>query len=143
MAEENREIPIKKRLTEILAQLTKDQLRFVVALQEYPTKDAAAKAIHVKPGTVYEWPDIVDEAAKLLALDALESAKALRARNLVKAMGVKTAGLNSKDERIRQSAATELIEWELGKAQGKTELTGLEKLPPGLIQIVEHDDKAA
>lgn len=121
------------RLQEILPQLTKDQLRFIVALQEYPSKDAAAKAIKVKPATVYEWPDIVDEAAKLMALDAVDAAMELRRRNLVKAMGVKAAGLDSLNERVRQAAASEIIEWELGKAGTKLDVTsGGEKIqmPP-------------
>jgi len=112
---ENRENPTN-RLNELLPQLTKDQLRFIVALQEHPTKDAAAKAIRVKASTVYEWPDIVDEAAKLMALDAVNAARDLRRRNLVKAMGVKAAGLDSRNEKIRQKSASEIIEWELGKA---------------------------
>lgn len=118
--EKNKE---KTRLQELLTQLTKDQLRFVVALQEYPTKDAAAKAIKIKPQTAYDWPDIVDEAARLLALDALESARELRRRNLVKAIGVKAAGLDSKSESIRQKAASEIIEWELGRAQLPVDVT--------------------
>lgn len=120
-SEKNRENPLK--LDTILTQLTKDQLRFIVAMQEYPTKDAAAKAIRISPRTVYEWPPIVDEAARLLALDSLQAARSLRKRNLVKAMGVKAAGLNSKDEKVRQSAATEIIEWELGKAEQRTDIT--------------------
>ena len=128
----------KTTLEKILGRLTKDQLRFVVALQEYPTKDAAAKAIRVKPSTTYEWPDIVDEAARLLALDAVESARLLRRRNLIKAMGVKAAGLNSKDERVRQNSATEIIEWELGKAGTKLDVTtGGEPL----TFVIERDDK--
>lgn len=107
----------KQKLQTILAQLTKDQLRFIVALQEHHTKDAAAKAIGVKVATVYNWPaDLIDEAARLMALDAVNAALELRKRNLIKAVGVKVAGLDSKDERIRQNAASEIMEWELGKA---------------------------
>ena len=113
----------KPTLTEILKVLTKDQLRFIVALQEHPSKDAAAKAIGVKPATVYDWPPEVDEAARLMALDALESAIELRRRNLIKAMGVKAAGLDSKNEAIRQKVATEIIEWEAGKAGQPIDLT--------------------
>ena len=123
MREENLEKATKKRLAEILPQLTKDQLRFIVALQEYPSKDAAAKALKLRPQLTYEWPDIVDEAAKLMALDAVESARELRRRNLIKAMGVKAAGLDSKSEAVRQKAASEIIEWELGKAQAALDLT--------------------
>jgi len=111
------------RLSEILPQLTKDQLRFIVALQEYPTKDAAAKAIKIRPSTTYEWPDIVDEAARLLALDAVTAAREIRRRNLVKAMSVKAAGLDSKEPALRQKVASEIIEWELGKAAAAIDVT--------------------
>ena len=133
----------KPRLQELLAQLTKDQLRFVVALQEHPTKDAAAKAIKIKPQTAYDWPDIVDEAARLLALDALESARELRKRNLIKAMGVKAAGLDSKSESVRQKAASEIIEWELGKAQLPVDVTtdGKAITPITVIEIVKNTNE--
>lgn len=124
--EENREN--QTRLREILAQLTKNQVRLVVALQEYPTKDEAAKAIRLSPKTVYNWkPEtnlLIEEAAKIMAVDVVDSALELRRDNLVKAMAVKAAGLDSDDEAVRQKVATELIEWELGKATQKAELTG-------------------
>ena len=123
------------RLREILAQLTKDQIRFVVALQEYPSKDAAAKAIGLKPATVYEWTELVDEAAKLMAVDAVNSALELRRKALTKAMAVKLAGLDSKNEVIRQKAASEIVEWELGKALQK--LGGISE-DGALKVVIEH-----
>ena len=127
------------RLSQILPQLTKDQLRFIVALQEYPTKDAAAKAIKVKPATTYEWPDIVDEAARLLALDAVTAAREIRRRNLVKAMSVKAAGLDSKDASLRQKVASEIIEWELGKAATAIDVTSRGEQLKGYT-ILAHPD---
>lgn len=120
------------KLQTILAQLTKDQLRLVVALQEHPSKDAAAKAINVPVKTVYNWPsDLIDEAARLMALDAVQAALDLRRRNLIKAVGVKAAGLDSRNERIRQNAASEIMEWELGKAsQPLDHTTKGEKINP-------------
>jgi len=135
--EENQE---KQKLQTILAQLTKDQLRLVVALQEHPSKDAAAKAIGVKVATVYNWPsELIDEAARLMALDVANSALELRKRNLIKAMGVKAAGLDSKNEVVRQKVATEIIEGELGKAQERIDHTsgGKELPPPQIIEVVK------
>lgn len=107
------------RLREILAQLTKNQLRLVIALQEYPTKDEAAKAIKLSPRTVYNWkPEVnamIDEAAQIMTANVLEAALEIRRHNLVKAMAVKSAGLDSANEIVRQKAASEIIEWELGK----------------------------
>lgn len=61
-----------------------------------------------------------------MALDGLVVARHIRRRNLAKAMMVKAAGLDAEDERIRQSVATELIEWEMGKATQKQEIAGAE-----------------
>ena len=129
----------KTRLSQILPQLTKEQLRFIVALQEYPSKDAAAKAIKVKPSTVYAWPDIVDEAARLLAEDAVIAAREIRRRNLVKAMGVKAAGLDSKDDSLRQKVASEIIEWELGKAAASLDVTSKGAILKGYTVLANPD----
>lgn len=115
--EENREK--QTRLREILAQLTKNQVRLVVALQEYPSTDEAAKAIRLSPKTVYNWKpedrQLIEEAAQIMSVNVLEAALEIRRHNLVKAMAVKSAGLDSTSEVIRQKAASEIIEWELGK----------------------------
>jgi hypothetical protein len=112
-------------LTDIMNRLTINQRRFVVACMDYPNKNDAAKAIGIQPNTVYKWPEEVDRAIHLLSLDMVSGAKALRLQALAKAMMVKVKGLDSGDERIRQSSATELIEWELGKAQQHTDVTTL------------------
>jgi len=114
-------------LEQVLAELTVDQIRFVVARQEFSTDKEAAGEIGIKPDTVYQWKYKgcpIDEALRLMALDGVIVAKHLRRRNLAKAMAVKVAGLNSDEERTRQSVATEIIEWEIGKASQKTEISG-------------------
>jgi len=105
-----------------LCRLSKDQIRFVVALQEYPSKREAAEAIGLKPDTVYRWNGEVEEAARLMAQERLEMAKALRRNSLIKAIMVKLSALDSNDEGVRQKAATEFIEWEMGKAGQKVDL---------------------
>lgn len=121
-AQTNPEKSISDRIEAILAKLSKDQIRFVVALQEYPSKKDAAEAIGVRPDTVYRWNGEIEEAARLMAQERLEAAKTLRRMALVKAVSVKIAGLDSDDENIRQRIATEIIEWELGKALQRNEL---------------------
>jgi len=85
-------------------------------MQEYKSKKDAAEALGLNVDTVYHWPKTVDEAMRLTELDAVATARALRRQSLVKAVMVKRAGLDSDDERVRQAAATEIIEGELGKA---------------------------
>lgn len=115
-SQNNPENSISERLAEVMRQLTSNQLRFVVAMQECTTKREAAEAIGLEADSVYRWPPVVDEAVKLLALDTVNSARAIRRRALVKAVMVKLAGLDSNDEGTRQKVATEIIEWELGRA---------------------------
>ncbi len=112
-------------LADILKQLTITQLRFVVARNESKSDKEAAETIGISPTTVKGWDNKaqVDEAIKLMLLDGVIMARALRRRNLAKAMAVKVAGLDSEAEKIRQDAATEIIEWELGKAQGSVDIT--------------------
>lgn len=113
---------ISEQLSEVLATLSKDQIRFVVALMDHPSKKEAAESIDIKPDTAYRWNGNIDKAAQLMALDRAEAAKAIRRNAIVKAMAVKLAGLDSDDESIRQKVATELIEWELGKALQRTDV---------------------
>lgn len=128
----NQEKSSSDELEQVLAELTVDQIRFVVARQEFSTDKEAAGEIGIKPDTVYQWKykgHPIDEALRLMALDSVVVAKHLRRRNLAKAMAVKVAGLNSDEERTRQSVATEIIEWEIGKAKQRQEVTGAEGGP--------------
>lgn len=119
----NTEKSISDQIDELLATLSKDQLRFCVALLDYPTKKEAAESIGLNPDTVYRWNGNIDAAVKLMAKERLEATKAIRRNALIKAIMVKTAGLDSDDESVRQKAATEIIEWELGKAQQLMDVT--------------------
>lgn len=138
MDQKNTEKSISEQLSDILPKLSKDQLRYIVALQEFPTKKEAAESIDIQPDTVYRWPATVDLAAKLIAMDITESARVMRKKSVAKAMAVKLAGLDSEDESIRQKSATEIIEWELGKAMQGLDLTsGGEKI----IVTIKSDDE--
>jgi len=103
-------------------------IRFVVARHEYPTDKEAAEAIGINPNTVYQWKSRynkpIDEAIRLMALDGIVIARELRRRNLAKAMAVKVAGLDIEDDGLRQRIATEIIEWEMGKATQRQEVSG-------------------
>lgn len=114
----NQEKSSSDQLEQVLARLTADQIRFIVARQEFSTDKEAAEEIGIKPDTVYQWKHKghpIDQAVRLMAIDGVIVAKHLRRRNLAKAMSVKVAGLNSGDERVRQGVATEVIEWEMGR----------------------------
>jgi hypothetical protein len=118
------ESPQKSTIDEVLAQLTDNQLRFVTAMQNCTSKSEAAKEIGIEPNTAYKWPDVVDEAIRLTRMDVESVVRAVRKRNLLKAMMVKVAGLDSPNEDVRQKVATEIIEGELGKPTQHSMLTG-------------------
>lgn len=123
MADEIAINSINNHISSILSQLTRDQLRFIVALQEHRTKKDAAISIGIDPIITYRWPAIVNEAAKLLSIETLEVAREMRKKALTKAMNIKIEGLDSENERIKQDAATEIIEAELGRSPQAIDLT--------------------
>lgn len=127
MSQENQVNSSSEKLREILTELTTDQVRFIIARQDTATDKGAAEIIGVSPDTISYWKRggaPIDEAVRLMAFDGLVAALHIRRRNLAKAMAVKVAGLGSDDERVRQSVATEVIEWELGKATQRKEHSG-------------------
>jgi len=112
----------KSTFEEIWAQLNRNQRRFVIAMQEYPNKAEAAKAVKIKPNTVYGWPEIVDVAIRLLAESIADAACEIIAQSAAKAAMVKVVGLDSGDERIRQGVASEILDRRLGTAVQKSEV---------------------
>jgi hypothetical protein len=105
-------------LDQIIASLTPEQLRFVVARQDYSSDKETAEELEIPSKTVYNWPNKaeVNRAIKLMADDIFSTARSIRKKHLAEAMMVKVKGLRSKNERIAQAVATEFVEWELGKA---------------------------
>lgn len=137
---------ISDELESILGQLTTDQIRFLIARAEFNTDKEAAESIKMKPDTIYHWKSRqgapLEEARRLMAGDGLVVAQHLRRRHLGKAMAVKVAGLDSGDERVRQNVATEVIEWEMGKAAQPTEMRGkvtVEREPPDFSALTDEE----
>lgn len=109
-------------LRELLESLTTTQIEFIIARSEAETDKDAARRIGLSEGTVKGWnkngtKQTIDRAVQLMKFDGVITAMELRRRNLARAMAVKVAGLESRDERVRQSVATEIIEGMLGKAE--------------------------
>lgn len=99
-------------------QLSDTQWRYITARIENPQFNIkqAAEHIGVAPTTVYNWDNYVSEALELAREDLHGATITMRKQALLKAMAVKVALLDSDDENVRQRAANDLIEWELGKA---------------------------
>jgi hypothetical protein len=133
--EKNPEISSSARLSEVLDQLTVDQMRFVAARQEFSSKKEAAISLGIEPDTVYHWPKIVDEAIRLTALKIHEAAVEIRKRNLLKAMLIKVSGLDCEDVSLQQKVATEIIEAELGKPIQRQEVSNTDSNPSHVVVL--------
>lgn len=112
---------ISERISTIWPKLNRNQRRFVVAMQECATKKEGAELIGLEPDTVYRWPSIVDDALKALSADVETAVLDIIHSAAAKAAMVKTAGLDSDDEKLRQAVATEIIERAIGKVPNKNE----------------------
>jgi hypothetical protein len=131
MTDQNLPNPDIEQLKALLRQLSMTQMRYVIARLDTKSNRAAAETIGISPETVKGWDNLVmvNQAVDLMRLDGMVTALEMRRRNLAKAMAVKASGLESDNEKIRQSVATEIIEWELGKATQRNELTGKDGAP--------------
>lgn len=129
----------KGRLDGLWSQLSRNQQRFCVAMLECPTKKDGAEAIGLDPRTVYRWPEIVDQVIEYLINDAAQSAYDILEQSVVKAAQIKRTGLDSDDEKTRQSVSTEILDRILGRATQHTEITSPEG---GLAIVVNWDDDA-
>lgn len=122
-----------ERFEHMWNRLTPTQRRFVVAMQEHPTKKDAAESIEISPQTAYNWPGVVDEVVSFVANDVALAMLGIIRANATKAAAVKAKGLDSIDERIAQGAATEIIDRVGGRPTQRQEITGADG---GAVQII-------
>ena len=113
-----------ERFSELWQALNHNQRRFAVAMLECNTKAEGAEAIDIKPDTVYRWGKAVDEVIDLMIGDAKDTAVSILTSALHKAVMVKVAGMDADEPRVRQDAASEIIDRALGKASQPLAVTG-------------------
>lgn len=118
-------------------ELTPTQKRFAVAMQEYPSKKEAAEAIGIAPQTAYNWNGAINKVVEFMISEAALATLGIIQANATKAAMVKAAGLDSKDEKIAQQAATEIIDRNLGRPTQRQELTGADGGP---VIVVNWDN---
>jgi len=125
----------------VFSLLSDSQWRFVAVMVANPdfTKADAARALKIKPNTVYAWPDHVNAAIEQARIDVHEAAVNARKQALLEAIRVKIAGLRSRSESIRQKAASEIIEWELGRASTSVDVTSAGQQIKGYIGFSPDD----
>ena len=115
-----------ERFRQICARLNVQQLRFVAARINVDTDREAAEACGLGADCITNWKRKgapIDEAVRLLAMDGVILAGALLRHSVAEAAMVKRSGLDSIDERIRQAAATDILDRELGRAMQLQSIT--------------------
>jgi len=115
---------VNDELEELLADLTTDQLRYVLARINSSSDVEAARKVGINPKTVANWGDKVSVPVRMLLMDTIKAATLKMKKALLDAVDIKLAGLHSKNEATRQSVSTEIIDRLLGKPINKSEITG-------------------
>jgi len=122
MNETNQEKSISERFAEEWATLGHNQRRFVIAMLESSSKKEAALSIGIKPDTAYRWNGAIDTAIELARSDIQAAALGILQAVSTKAAAVKSAGLDSENERVRQDVASEILDRNLGKPTQRSEV---------------------
>lgn len=86
-------------------------------------------------GLSKERQELLETLANELHYATRLKAQAVLEESIVKAAEVKVNGLSSRNENIRQSSASDILDRNLGKATQRTELTGAEGKPIQFIEV--------
>jgi hypothetical protein len=109
--------------------LNTNQRRYAIAMLESSTKKEAAELVGIEPNTAYKWGDEINKVVDFMRANIEASAMGIILNAASKAAAVKSGGLDSEDERVRQGVATEILDRMLGKPTQRSELTGADGGP--------------
>ena len=118
--------------SEMWSKLEPNQQRYAIAALEFPSKKDAAESIGLKVNTVYKWGEEVTAVVDFMRSNAALAALGIITANATKAAMIKAAGLDSDSEKIRQDAATEVLDRNLGRPTQRQEHTGADG---GVIRV--------
>jgi len=135
----------KSTFRELWQGLDHNQRRFAIAMLDSKSKKEAAEAIELRPNTVYGWNGEVDTVVEMMQAQVRDATLEILSAEGPRAAGVKVAGLDSDDERVRQASATEILDRVLGKPTQRQEVTGADAGPVEVKQtgMNAEEEKAA
>jgi mannose/fructose/N-acetylgalactosamine-specific phosphotransferase system component IIB len=115
-----------RSINQLLENATPEQVKWVLARLVQKTDALAAKEIGMHPSTVCRWPNKadLDKAVMLYLRQPIDAALSILQEAAVDAAVVKVGGLKSKKDTIRQSAATEILDRNIGKPKQTQEVEG-------------------
>lgn len=107
-------------LRALLDQLEDNRLTYVMARSSANTDAQAIRDAGISRATFYTWPaeerEKLNDIAQRFKRETAERALIVLQDAAVDAADVKVSGLKSRDERVKQSAATEILDRTLGKS---------------------------
>jgi hypothetical protein len=119
---------IRSQLDDLLVLLSADQLKYIEARVRLGTDIAVGREWGKKQpsAAINNWkksrePKLLKKIINWLQLEKTAAAEEVLRRHLLKAVNVKTGGLDSVDERLRQAAATEILDRTMGKPMQRVE----------------------
>jgi hydroxypyruvate isomerase len=114
-------------LQTVLGQLEDKRLDYVRARSMVNSDSQACKDAGIARATYYTWPqderDQLNELAQQLKRATVARAIMALQAAAEEAAQVKIAGLKSRDERLKQSAATEILDRNIGKPKQAVDVT--------------------
>jgi hypothetical protein len=110
-----------------LEEFDEREIDYIFARSDTNSDNAALE----KTGLSYGWirkrdKDKLNELARQLRIDTSFRAKRILKDAVEEAAKIKTGALKHRDERIRQAAATEILDRELGKPTQRQEVSGVD-----------------
>jgi hypothetical protein len=129
-------------------QLSDLRLDYVMARSRVTSDAQGIRESGVNKTTFYSWSE--EERNKLNDIaQRLKRDTALKALTIIQnaaeeAAKVKVAGLKSRDERVKQGVATEILDRGVGKVTDKVDVTsGGEKIQPvTIIEVIKSNDES-
>jgi len=124
-----------------LEELEESELDYVFARSEVSTDAAGYKKASIGKAKFYGWAADRRKYLYELALE-LKRASGLKAKLILseateEAAKVKVGGLEDRDARIKQSAASEILDRMLGKPKQAVEHTGEDGQPIKFVEIIK------
>lgn len=128
---------------EALKRLNRNRFDYVLARAHLSSVEAAVKEIGLSSSWYYKFPEEerreLEELADELHYEAKIQAILILEQATIEAAKVKVEGLKSKDRRLAQDAATEILDRNIGKALQPTDITSGGEPIKGYV-IVSPDD---
>jgi hypothetical protein len=143
ISDQQSKLPIaepSERFYEIWKTLTDIQRRYVLARTTHANKREAALALGLRPDTVYHWPPEIEEALALLLADVLQAAWSELREAAARAARIKTEGLTLEDDRLRQQAATEILDRVLGRPRPHAPDIEDDQISEIVVRHVDYQD---